>query len=119
MMTTRSKIFTVAAVCAVAVGSVYMLTDDRSGAAFAADQTTGPVTAPANNAAPGTTPAPNGVFLGLTDIESQLTAQGIRVTEMEVHDKVLEVDGVDAQGRKIDLIVDRRNGEILSRKLDD
>jgi hypothetical protein len=40
------------------------------------------------------------------------------VKEMEVHDKVLEVEGYDAQGREIDLIVDRRSGEILSRKLD-
>jgi hypothetical protein len=58
-------------------------------------------------------------LLSLTEIESQLTAQGIRVREMEVHDKVLEVEGTDAQGRKIDLIVDRRNGEILSQKPDD
>jgi hypothetical protein len=58
-------------------------------------------------------------LLGLMDVESRLTAQGIRVTEMEVHDKVVEVEGYDAQGREIELIVDRRNAEILSRKFDD
>jgi hypothetical protein len=73
-------------------------------------------TTPQQPAAPA---APTGTLMSLTEIESQLTAQGIRVREMEVHDKVLEVEGLDAQGRKIDLIVDRRNGEILSRKFDD
>ena len=57
-------------------------------------------------------------LLTLTEIESKLVAQGIRVREMEVKDKVLEVEGDDAQGRKIELLVDRRSGEVLSRKHD-
>ena len=81
---------------------------------FAADADPAPVARPETAAPPAATPK----LLGLTEIESQLAAQGIRVKEMEVHDKVLEVEGYDAQGREIDLIVDRRSGEILSRKLD-
>lgn len=92
-------------------------------AALAADPVTAPAAgAQATPATPEQTAAPAAgatKLLSLTEIESRLTAQGIRVSEMEVHDKVLEVEGRDAQGRKIDLIVDRRNGEILSRKLDD
>jgi hypothetical protein len=32
---------------------------------------------------------------------------------------VLEIDAYDVQGRKVDLVVDRRSGEIVSRKFDD
>ena len=56
--------------------------------------------------------------LSLGDIESRLTAQGITIREIELRDPVVEVEGRDAQGRKIELLVDRRNGEILSQKLD-
>jgi len=58
-------------------------------------------------------------FLSLTDIESRLTSQGIRVTELEVKGSVLEVEGYDSNNREIELIVDRRNAEILSRQFDD
>ena len=56
--------------------------------------------------------------LSLGDIESRLTAQGITIHELELRDSVVEVEGRDAQGKKVELLVDRRNGEILSRKLD-
>ena len=56
--------------------------------------------------------------LSLGDIESRLTAQGITIREIELRDSVVEVEGRDAQGKKVELLVDRRNGEILSRKLD-
>jgi hypothetical protein len=90
---------------------------------FAAD----PVTAPATGAEPApatadrpAAPVPTAPdLLSLTEIESRLGKQGIRVKEMEVHDKVLEVEGYSAEGRKLELIVDRRNGEILSRRHDD
>ena len=61
--------------------------------------------------------APAGV-LSLGDIESRLTAQGIKIRELELRDLVVEVEGRDAQGRKVELLVDRRTGEILSQKLD-
>ena len=58
-------------------------------------------------------------FLTLAEIEQRVTASGIRVTEIEVKDRFVEVEGRDASNREVDLVVDRRSGEILSRKLDD
>ncbi|MCZ2108016.1 MAG: PepSY domain-containing protein [Dehalococcoidia bacterium] len=34
-------------------------------------------------------------------------------------DNVVEVEGRDANNREVKLLVDRRSGEILSRRLDD
>jgi hypothetical protein len=56
--------------------------------------------------------------LSVGEIESRLTAQGIKVKEIEVHDLLAEVEGFDAQGREVDLVIDRRNGETLSHKYD-
>lgn len=70
-------------------------------------------TPPANRAA-----APANV-LGLGEIESRLSAEGIKIKELKVRDTVLEIDGYDAQGREIDLVVDRSTGKIVSRKFDD
>jgi hypothetical protein len=63
-------------------------------------------------------PAATSPVLSLGDIESRLTAQGITIREIELRDAVVEVEGRDAQGREVELLVDRRTGEILSRKLD-
>lgn len=68
-------------------------------------------------AAPAASTAPPKV-LGLTEIENRLAAEGIRIKEIELRDKLLEVEGYDAQNRKVELIVDRRSGEILSRRFD-
>jgi hypothetical protein len=73
------------------------------------------VSAPAPDAVPSTGKAP----LGLSQIESLLQKQGIRVQEMEVRDHVVEAEGRDASNREVELIVDRRTGEILSRRFDD
>jgi len=54
--------------------------------------------------------------LSLADIETRMTAQGIQIRELEIKDLVVEVEGRDAQGRKVELLIDRRTGEILSRK---
>ena len=56
--------------------------------------------------------------LSLGDIESRLVAQGIKIREIEVRDLLLEVEGYDAEGRKIELVIDRRTGETLSHKFD-
>ena len=56
--------------------------------------------------------------LSLAEIESRVTAQGITILELEVRDLVVEVEGRDANGREVELLVDRRNGEILSRKVE-
>jgi hypothetical protein len=66
----------------------------------------------------GAQQASSPALLSLGDIESRLTAQGITIHEIELRDSVVEVEGRDAQGKKVELLVDRRNGEILSRKLD-
>jgi hypothetical protein len=58
-------------------------------------------------------------FLSLTEIERRVTATGIRVTEIEVKDRIVEVEGRDSSNREVALVVDRRSGEILSRRLDD
>ena len=56
--------------------------------------------------------------LSLGEIESKLTAQGITIREVELRNLVVEVEGRDAQGRKVELLLDRRTGEILSQKPD-
>lgn len=70
-------------------------------------------TPPAKPAA--TTPAN---LLSLGEIESRLAAEGIKIKEIEVRDLLLEIEGYDAQGREIELVVDRRTGETLSHKFD-
>jgi hypothetical protein len=57
--------------------------------------------------------------LGLGEIEALLQKEGIKVHELEVRDSVVEAEGRDANQRKVELIVDRRSGEILSRRFDD
>jgi hypothetical protein len=57
--------------------------------------------------------------LSVGDIESRLTAQGIKVKEIEVRDLLAEVEGWDAQGREVELVIDRRSGELLAHKYDD
>ena len=63
-------------------------------------------------------PATSSNVLSIADIETRMTAQGISIREIELRDLVAEVEGRDANGRKIELLVDRRSGEILSKKLD-
>ena len=57
-------------------------------------------------------------MIGLGEIESRLTARGITIREIELRDVVVEVEGRDAQGRTVELLLDRRSGEILSQKTD-
>jgi hypothetical protein len=58
-------------------------------------------------------------YLGLSEIERRVSATGVRVTEIEVKDRIVEVEGRDASNREVELVVDRRSGEILSRKVED
>jgi hypothetical protein len=64
-------------------------------------------------------PAAGVETLSLAEIESRLQAQGIRVEELEVEGLLVEVEGRDAEGREIELKIDRRNGEVLARKYED
>ena len=62
--------------------------------------------------------APAGA-LSVAEIESRVVAQGISIEEIELRDSVVEIEGRDASGREVELLLDRRTGEILSRKFDD
>ena len=72
---------------------------------------------PREPSATSSTPSPD-KFLSLGEIERRVTATGLRITEIEVKDRVVEVEGRDASNREVELLVDRRSGEILSRKLE-
>jgi multidrug efflux pump subunit AcrA (membrane-fusion protein) len=56
--------------------------------------------------------------LSLGEIENRLTAQGVTISEIEIHDLLAEVEGRDASGKKVKLVIDRRTGETLSHKID-
>ena len=93
---------------------------------FAAAQQAPPVENPATTAPPAgtapaavTPPSSGKAMLGLSEIEALLQSQGIRVHELEVRDSVVEAEGRDSADRKVEVIVDRRSGEILSRRFDD
>jgi carbamoylphosphate synthase large subunit len=55
--------------------------------------------------------------MSLDEIERRVSAQGLRVTEIEIKDLLVEVEGYDAQGRKVKQVLDRRSGEVLSQKI--
>lgn len=57
--------------------------------------------------------------LNAAEIESRLAAQGIRVKEIKIRDLIAKVEGYDAQGREIEVVIDRRNGEMLAHEFDD
>ena len=57
--------------------------------------------------------------LTLSQVESRLSAQGYRVYEIERDDGRYEVKARDAQGRCVELDLDRRTGEILYSHGDD
>lgn len=71
-------------------------------------------TSPVPTASPTGTP-----MLSLTEIEAQLAAEGVKISDIELRDLVVEIEGHDAEGREIELVVDRRNGQTLSRRFDD
>jgi hypothetical protein len=102
------------AACMMAVGMLSIFAEP----VLAQQQTAAeaPQQAPSDTA---TRPSATEKFLSLSEIEQRVTATGIRVTEIEVKDRIVEVEGRDASNREVDLVVDRRSGEILSRKLDD
>jgi hypothetical protein len=73
----------------------------------------------APTAAPAPAAATGQPLLSLTEIEQLLKDQGVRVSELEVKDRVVEAEGHDADNREVELLIDRRSGEILSRRFDD
>jgi len=63
---------------------------------------------------PGTTPQN---WLGMAELEQRGISEGITVTEIETKQRLAEVEGYDAQSRKVKLVIDRQSGEILSRRV--
>jgi len=56
---------------------------------------------------------------GMAELEQIGIKEGLTVTEIESKQRLAEVEGYDAQSRKVKLIVDRQTGEILSRRVKD
>ena len=63
--------------------------------------------------------ASRGTLLSLNQIEALLEGQGIKVEELELKDRVVKAEGRDSSNREVEVIVDRRTGEILSSRIDD
>jgi uncharacterized membrane protein YkoI len=67
-------------------------------------------------AAPTPATAAAGNVLSLDEIERRATAQGVQVKEIKLRDRLVEVEGRDADAQKVELLIDRRSGEVLSRE---
>jgi len=61
-------------------------------------------------------PAPSN-WLGMAELEQRGISEGITVTEIETKQRLAEVEGYDAQSRKVKLVIDRQTGEILSKRV--
>jgi len=66
----------------------------------------------ANAAAPAKT-------MSLDAVEKRVAALGVRAHEFEVKGAAVKVEGRDAQNREVELLLDRRTGEVLDRRFDD
>jgi len=53
----------------------------------------------------------------MAELEQRGVSEGITMTEIETKQRLAEVEGYDAQSRKVKLVVDRQTGEVLSRRL--
>jgi len=54
---------------------------------------------------------------GMAELEQIGISEGLTVTEIESKQRLAEVEGYDAQSRKVKLIIDRQTGEILSKRV--
>jgi hypothetical protein len=68
---------------------------------------------------PAAPAAPAANQLTLAEIESRVVSEGLTLKEIDLRDRLVEVEAYDANGREVDLVIDRRTGEILSRRFDD
>lgn len=62
-------------------------------------------------------PLATGRTLSYEELERRVTAQGLMIKKAEVRDLLLKVTAYDQQHRKVKMILDRRNGEVLSRQV--
>jgi len=65
------------------------------------------------------TPQPNPNWRGMAQLEQIGIREGLTVTEIESKQRLAEVEGYDAESRKVKLVIDRQTGEILSRRVKD
>jgi hypothetical protein len=52
-----------------------------------------------------------------SEMDRRVASYGLYVTEMEIRDLLLKVEGYDSEKRKVKLILDRRNGDLLAREI--
>jgi len=55
--------------------------------------------------------------LDFRELERLATREVPHIRKMEIRDALLKVDGYDAQGLKVKVYMDRRNGSVLSREI--
>lgn len=73
---------------------------------------------PAAEKSTATASAAPGNLISLDEVESRLRNDGIRVEELKLRGHLVEAEGRDGSNREIEVIVDRRNGEIVSKRFD-
>lgn len=63
-------------------------------------------------------PARTTGYLSAGDVERRAVAEGIvTVKEIELDARLAEVEGRDAQQRKVELVIDRKTGEVLKHEV--
>ena len=63
------------------------------------------------------TPAAKPMSFGAA--EKHAAKQGIRADEIKIKGSTIKVEGRDNRNRKVELVLDRRTGEVLDRRFDD
>lgn len=63
------------------------------------------------------TARPTAAVLSFEQLERIAAREMAQVTELEVRDLLLKAKGYDAQGMKVELLLDRRDGYVLSRRV--
>lgn len=62
-------------------------------------------------------PRPTAAVLPFEQLERIAAREMAHVTELEVRDLLLKAKGYDAQGMKVEVLLDRRDGYVLSRRV--
>ncbi len=66
---------------------------------------------------PGPRPVPMENARDFRELERLALVEVPYIKKMEIRDALLKVDGYDAQGLKVKVYMDRRNGNVLSREV--
>ena len=64
-----------------------------------------------------TAPRPAAPVLPFERLERLASSEIAHVTELEVRDLILKAKGYDAEGMKVEVLMDRRDGSVLSRRV--